>query len=109
MLPRDVKRPPRQLNREDSHELREELHIPRQYSRPELQAHVLGQVASPKVVAADTMKHWIANERHELNKLLPRLDILAANGEEARMLSGEHNEQSHEFAVAFLRKAFGSL
>lgn len=58
---------------------------------PDLQAYVLGQVASPKIVAADTMNHWIANERQELIKLLPRLDILTVNDEEARMLSGEHN------------------
>ena len=58
---------------------------------PDLQTYVLGQVASPKIVAADTMNHWIANERQELIKLLPRLDILTVNDEEARMLSGEHN------------------
>ena len=28
---------------------------------PELQEHVLSQVQSPKVVAADTMNHWIEN------------------------------------------------
>src|SRR5229473_3818904 len=58
---------------------------------PDLQTYVLEQVASPKIVAADTMNHWIANERQELIKLLPRLDILTVNDEEARMLSGEHN------------------
>jgi sugar/nucleoside kinase (ribokinase family) len=58
---------------------------------PDLQAHALGQVASPKVVAADTMNHWIANERNALIRLLPPLDILTVNDEEVRMLSGEHN------------------
>jgi sugar/nucleoside kinase (ribokinase family) len=58
---------------------------------PDLQQHVLAQVASPKVVAADTMNHWIANERTGLMKLLPRIDILTLNDEEARLLSGEHN------------------
>ena len=58
---------------------------------PELQAHVLSQVASPKVVAADTMNLWIANERPALIELLPRIGILTLNDEEARMLSGEHN------------------
>src|SRR5579863_1084347 len=58
---------------------------------PDLQRHVLDQVASPKVVAADTMNHWIANDRTALVRLLPRLDILTLNDEEARMLSGEHN------------------
>jgi sugar/nucleoside kinase (ribokinase family) len=58
---------------------------------PDLQQHVLAQVASPKVVAADTMNHWIANERPGLIRLLPRIDVLTLNDEEARMLSGEHN------------------
>ena len=39
---------------------------------PQLQQHVLSQVASPKVVAADTMNHWIENDRAALIKLLPR-------------------------------------
>jgi sugar/nucleoside kinase (ribokinase family) len=58
---------------------------------PGLQKHVLSQVMSPKVVAADTMNHWIDNERAELLRLLPRIDILTLNDEEARALSGEHN------------------
>jgi sugar/nucleoside kinase (ribokinase family) len=58
---------------------------------PELQAHVLSQVASPKVVAADTMNLWINNERAALVALLPKIGILTLNDEEARMLSGEHN------------------
>jgi hydroxymethylpyrimidine/phosphomethylpyrimidine kinase len=58
---------------------------------PDLQRHVLDQVASPRVVAADTMNHWIANDRAALVQLLPRIDILTLNDEEARMLSGEHN------------------
>lgn len=58
---------------------------------PELQKHVLSQVKNPKVVAADTMNHWIENDRAELIRLLPRVDILTLNDEEARQLSGEHN------------------
>ncbi len=58
---------------------------------PDLQQHVLGQVASPRVVVADTMNHWIANDRAALVRLLSRIDILTLNDEEARMLSGEHN------------------
>jgi sugar/nucleoside kinase (ribokinase family) len=37
------------------------------------------------------MDHWIANERPALDRLLPKLDILTINDEEARLLSGEHN------------------
>jgi sugar/nucleoside kinase (ribokinase family) len=58
---------------------------------PGLQKHVLSQVKNPKVVAADTMNHWIENDREELIRLLPRVDILTLNDEEARQLSGEHN------------------
>ncbi len=58
---------------------------------PDLQLHVLSQIGSPKMVAADTMNHWIVNERAGLMKLLPRLDLLTLNDEEARLLSGESN------------------
>jgi len=58
---------------------------------PELQESVLKQIASPKVVAADTMNHWIDSSRDALVRLLGRIDILTLNDEEARMLSGEHN------------------
>ena len=58
---------------------------------PALQEHVLAQMNSPKVVAADTMNHWIENDRAALVRLLQRLDILTLNDEEARILSGEHN------------------
>ncbi len=58
---------------------------------PVLQAQVLSQVMSPKLVAGDTMNHWIVDTREDLIKLLPRVDILTVNDEEARLLSGEHN------------------
>ncbi|HVA81066.1 MAG TPA: PfkB family carbohydrate kinase [Candidatus Binataceae bacterium] len=58
---------------------------------PELQERVLAQVQSPKLVAGDTMDHWIESAGAELKRLLPRLDILTLNDEEARILAGEHN------------------
>jgi sugar/nucleoside kinase (ribokinase family) len=58
---------------------------------PELQTRLLDQMSSPKVVAADTMDHWIQNARPELIKLMSRIDILTLNDEEARMLTGEQN------------------
>lgn len=58
---------------------------------PELQSRVLSQVQNPKVIAADTMNHWIQGERQALMGLLSRIHILTLNDEEARMLSGEHN------------------
>ena len=56
---------------------------------PDLQASVLAQVHHPKLVAADTMTHWIENPGAQLRKLLPRIDIVMLNDEEARLLSGE--------------------
>ncbi|HEY6417999.1 MAG TPA: PfkB family carbohydrate kinase [Candidatus Binataceae bacterium] len=59
--------------------------------KPELQARVLEQVTSPKIVGGDTMNIWIENARDELINYFPRLDLLTINDEEARQLSGEHN------------------
>jgi len=58
---------------------------------PTLQEAVLDQFASPAVVACDTMNHWIDGARPALEKLLPRIDLLVINDEEARLLSGERN------------------
>jgi sugar/nucleoside kinase (ribokinase family) len=58
---------------------------------PELQERVLSQITSPKIVAGDTMNHWIQNAGPALRRMLPRWDIITLNDEEARMLSGEHN------------------
>lgn len=58
---------------------------------PSLQERVLGQVTTPKLVAGDTMNHWIEETRDALVGLMPRLDILTLNDEEARLLSGESN------------------
>ncbi len=58
---------------------------------PELQEKVLTQVSSPKLVGLDTMNYWIENSRSGLQRLLPRIQILTLNDEEARLLSGEHN------------------
>ncbi len=58
---------------------------------PSLQERVRSQVHSPKLVASDTMDYWIVERRPDLINLLPRIDILTLNDEEARLLSGEHN------------------
>jgi sugar/nucleoside kinase (ribokinase family) len=58
---------------------------------PQLQQRVLSQMKNPKVVAADTMDHWINTERAALLKMLPRVDILTLNDQEARLLAQEHN------------------
>jgi sugar/nucleoside kinase (ribokinase family) len=58
---------------------------------PALQEAVLEQFDDPAVVACDTMNHWIANAREPLEALLPRVDLLVLNDEEARLLSGDSN------------------
>lgn len=58
---------------------------------PALQENVLEQFVDPRVVACDTMNHWIETAREPLEALLPRVDLLVLNDEEARLLSGEQN------------------
>jgi sugar/nucleoside kinase (ribokinase family) len=58
---------------------------------PRLQLDVLDQVASPRLVAADTMNLWIENTPDDLRKVLERVDILIVNDSEARELSREAN------------------
>ena len=58
---------------------------------PALQYDVLDQIDRPKFVALDTMNFWIAGEREALAKVLPRIDCLFVNDEEAYGLSGIGN------------------
>ena len=58
---------------------------------PELQAEVVDQVRSPKLVAADTMNFWIQGSLPALKKTLKRVNLLFVNDAEARQLAGEHN------------------
>jgi sugar/nucleoside kinase (ribokinase family) len=56
---------------------------------PDLQNHVLDQVAKPRFVIADTMDLWINIARAELCRLLKRVDMLILNDSEARLLTGQ--------------------
>src|SRR5215813_11221354 len=59
---------------------------------PGLQGGVLDQLTRPpRLVACDTISHWIEGARAELVSLLKRVDLLVINDEEARLLSGERN------------------
>ena len=58
---------------------------------PALQRGVLEQFASPVLVGLDTMNHWIESARPALEAILPRIDLLVINDEEARQLSGAAN------------------
>jgi sugar/nucleoside kinase (ribokinase family) len=59
--------------------------------QPDLQEGVLEQFDDPSLVACDTIAHWIENAREPLEALLPRVDLLVVNDEEARLLSRESN------------------
>lgn len=59
--------------------------------QPQLQHRVLDQLRGRAFVAADTMNLWINIARAELDRLLPRLDLLVLNEEEAEMLTGQRN------------------
>lgn len=54
---------------------------------PNLQNHVLDQMAKPRFVIADTMDLWINIALDDLKRLLPRLDLLILNDGEARLLT----------------------
>ncbi len=56
---------------------------------PDLQHHVLDQVAAPHFVVADTMDLWISTARESLGRLLTRIDLLILNDGEARQLTGQ--------------------
>jgi sugar/nucleoside kinase (ribokinase family) len=58
---------------------------------PGLQRGVLDQFTAPRLVGLDTMNHWIDAARAPLEALLPRIDLLVINDEEARQLAGESN------------------
>jgi sugar/nucleoside kinase (ribokinase family) len=58
---------------------------------PALQQRVLDQFTAPVLVGLDTMNHWIAEARPALEAILPRVDLLVINDQEAAELSGEAN------------------
>ena len=57
----------------------------------ELQMRVLDQCPGASLTVADTMDHWIRQERPALVKLLSRIDGLVLNDSEAKLLTGEEN------------------
>ncbi len=58
---------------------------------PTMQMAVLNQLRQARLVACDTMDHWIQGSGKELRKVLRRIEMLVINDSEARLLSGEHN------------------
>jgi sugar/nucleoside kinase (ribokinase family) len=58
---------------------------------PVMQMEVLNQIRKMKLVACDTMDHWIKESAQELRKVLKRIEMLVINDSEARLLSGYQN------------------
>jgi sugar/nucleoside kinase (ribokinase family) len=58
---------------------------------PLMQLEVLNQVRGVKLVACDTMDHWIRESGEELRKVLQRIETLVINDSEAKLLSGYNN------------------
>ncbi|MCI0339742.1 MAG: PfkB family carbohydrate kinase [Planctomycetales bacterium] len=58
---------------------------------PRTQAKVLGQMARPRFVVADTMDLWIETQREDLTALLRKVDLLVVNDHELRQFTREGN------------------
>jgi sugar/nucleoside kinase (ribokinase family) len=58
---------------------------------PVMQLEVLSQLRRMKLVACDTMDHWIRESAEELRQVLKRIEMLMINDSEARLLSGYNN------------------
>lgn len=58
---------------------------------PAMQMEVLSQLKNVRLVACDTMDHWINGSPAQLKKVLKRTELLVINDAEARLLSGEYN------------------
>jgi len=58
---------------------------------PDMQLEVLSQLRCFRLVACDTMDHWINTSPQSLRKVLGKIETLVINDSEARLLSGEHN------------------
>ncbi|MBI2070125.1 MAG: sugar kinase [Elusimicrobia bacterium] len=56
---------------------------------PDLQADVLTQMKSPRLVAADTIDHWLSLKPEALRKLLAKVHVFFLNEKEAKRFSGE--------------------
>lgn len=66
---------------------------------PSLQASVLDQVESKRIVGMDSMNLWIDITPNELREVLKRVDILKIDDGEARQLSGIFNLKKAAAAI----------
>ena len=58
---------------------------------PDLAGSVLEQVSRPRLIALDTINHWILNKPEALFKALGRVDVFFANDEEIKLITQEVN------------------
>ncbi len=58
---------------------------------PRLQLDVLGKLKIKRLVASDTMNHWIRDKRDELMQVFEKVDMIVLNDMEARLLTDEQN------------------
>ena len=73
---------------------------------PALQRVVLSQVDHPRLIAVDTIDHWITHARPALLRLLRQTDMIFLNEEEAHLLT---QRRSHRAMGAWLRARGPSL
>ncbi|HEV3230677.1 MAG TPA: PfkB family carbohydrate kinase [Candidatus Dormibacteraeota bacterium] len=58
---------------------------------PEVQLHVLGQAGGVRLVACDTIDHWINEKRERIDELFSRVDLVFLNEDEARLYADTPN------------------
>ena len=58
---------------------------------PSVQNRILDQMNAPELVIADTMDHWIVQERDAIVELMGRVGGALMNDGEARLLTGQDN------------------
>lgn len=75
-------------------------------THPALQAELLGQLSSPKLVVADTMDLWIETERDALTQLLGQIDGLVLNDSEAKVFAGNSNVVAAGLEIAKMVRSF---
>ncbi|MHB8509066.1 MAG: PfkB family carbohydrate kinase [Candidatus Dormibacteria bacterium] len=60
---------------------------------PEVQLHVLGQASGARLVACDTIDHWIREKREMVDLLFSRAHLVFLNEDEARLYADTPNLQ----------------
>lgn len=75
-------------------------------THPILQLELLGQLAEPALVVADTMDIWITEQRSALVDLLGRIDGLVINESEAKLLTGMGNVVAAGMEIVKLVRRF---